>query len=230
MATAPTITKRCNNCKQEVALIDFYLRSKYRGKIDIPTKPQHVISECKKCMLKRSRNETRLSPHKTRTMSEMMFIEYLASRGIPSLPGKALKDVWVDVVALGHVWIEVKYSKLYYSNGADRFRFMFTPRQVEHGPQGHIIALMCDWDDHQTYHFFPWNFVAFHHGDGARKSSVDFVPGKMEAIKHHNRNVMTQPMMDSARDNTALITRYLNRIHEALCEGERPEYGKPFAR
>lgn len=211
-------------------MTDFYLRSKWRGKIEVPTNPTHVISECKACMNERSKTQVRLSPHETRTASETMFIEYLASKGIPALPGKALKDVWVDVVALGHVWIELKYSKLVYSHGGNRFKFGFTQRQIEQGPQGHIVVLICDWGDRQTYHFFPHDFKAFYHKDGNHKTGFDFVPGKEVATKHPNRNIMTQSMMDRAEGRTDSIFLWLKRMRHAMLQGERPEYGKPFIR
>jgi len=230
MTTARTITKSCNGCKKEVALVDFHFRSKYRGKIVVPTEPAHVISECKTCMRERGKTQNRLSPHETRTASEMMFIEYLASRGVPALPGKAVQFADVDIVAYGHIWVEVKYSTLDYSHNAKRFRWSFSPKQVERGVYGHIIALICDYGERQTYHLFPWDAKYFYNEDNKPKTGINFVPGQMEAVKHKRRHILTQPVMDLAQDRTSLISTYLTRIHHALCEGKRPERERPFSR
>lgn len=231
MTTAITITKKCHRCKKPVPLTDFYLRSSYRGKIDTPTEPKHVISECKDCMKNRSKTGTRLSPHETRTQSEALFIQYLTSRGIPALPGKAVHYADVDVVALGHIWIEVKYSTLAYSHNAERFRFGFTPKQANRGPQGHIIALICDWGDGDiTYHLFPHNHKVFFNEHGKMKTGINFVPGQLEAVKHKRRHILTQPIMDNAQDNTRLINIYLNRIRTALLDKQTLAYDVPFAR
>lgn len=231
MTTARTITKRCRGCKQEVLLTDFHLRSGYRGKIDIPTEPKHVISECKSCMRERGKNSKRLSPHETRTASETTFIEYLASRGIPALPGKAIRAADVDVIALGHVWIEVKYSTLAYIQGAERFRFSFTPNQTKYGPRGHIVALICNWgNDKLTFHLLPYNHQVFFNEHGKMKTGLQFVPGQIEAVKHVHRHILTQQVMNYYENRTELINRYITRIHNALRAGLRAEYGKPFAR
>lgn len=230
MTTATTITKFCNSCKQQVPITEFHFRSAYRGKLEIPTESKHVISECKTCMRNRSKVSKRLSPHETRTESETWFIEYLASYGIPALPGKALRDSDVDVVALGHVWIETKMSTLRYDHYNNRFAFSFSPRQVEQGPRGHIIALICDWNTHRTVHLFQWDNKVFFNEYGKMKTGISFVPGQMEAIKHVRRHILTQPIMDRAQDRIELISTYITRIHNALCSGQRPDYGKPFGR
>lgn len=230
MTTLDTITKFCKGCKKDVEITHFHLRSSFIGKIETPTESRHVISECKTCMRERGKTPNRLSPHESREATEGLFVEYLAKRGFPALPGKALKYSWVDVVILGHIWAEVKYSNYTYEAGAKRFKFGFSARQRETGPKGHIVVLICDWGDKQSFHLFPWNYEAFYHGDGRRKTGIDFVPGKEVATRHKTRNIMTQSMMDQAENRTKLIWDYINRVHDALLRGERPTYGEPFAR
>jgi hypothetical protein len=150
-----------------------------------------------------------------REHSEQLAINRLKQHGIHALPGKAVSAADVDVVAFGCVWIEVKYGRLNYQRVAEKFTFNNTVKQQREGYKGHLVMLICDYgDDRLTYHLFDAKSEVFFM-QGRMKSGFTFTPGAMEAKKHgNNRVVMTQPMMDAARDDTRLIWRVLHEYHK----------------
>lgn len=214
--------KYCNRCEKTKPLSEFYLRS---GKKDI-TNPDHLLQGCRECRKKASseRQSQRLPNTQPAVLSEILVINYLKQKGIPSLPGKAVKSADVDVVAYGCVWIECKYSQLAKRGGGgkhDEFLFVTTPRQQQTGLKANVVVLICEYPDgRQTFHFFPANHPVFYM-DGRVKSGFTFRPGRTKALKFGNsRTVMTQSMMDGAQDATWLIKDALNQIEQKLMAGE----------
>jgi hypothetical protein len=208
-----TIYKICVRCGDRKSTDNFYTRSGCKN----PTKSGHYISECKDCMKQRSTNYVPLPASTPRTVSEILAIDYLTSMGIPTLPGKAVSASWVDVVAFGCVRIEVKYSRLRFSHGAEQFRFTSTPMQMKRGYLGDLIMLICEYpDDRRTFHIFKSDHPVFYiHGH--IKTGFTFTPGAMVAKKHGDtRIVMTQPLMDETEDNLSLIYDALNMFSEHL--------------
>lgn len=204
-----TVSKVCTGCKKPLLLTEFYKRP---GQTD-PTKPGQFTSECKACMKARSKNPRTIDNQTPYAISEQWGIDYLHSKGIPSLPGKSLSYAWVDVIAFGCVRVEVKYSNLT-EDGA--FKFNLTPGQKKRGLLGDVVMLVCDYGTRTTFHLFPPAFPAFYI-NGKLKTGFHFTPGAMTARKFAaSRVVMTQPMMDSAQDNVQLIHNQLNTYCEYL--------------
>jgi hypothetical protein len=170
-----TDLKTCKACGKSLPVTAFYKRSSVR--LDSYT------SECKSCMIARSRNIPshlrHLPADVPRAKSEILALDYLRSACIPALPGKAFKLAHVDVVAWGCVWIEVKYSSLR-ADPRPRFQFAATPLQIKRGYLAHVMMLICDYGDKQTYHLFPSDHEVFYreYADGARKvkSAVSYIP------------------------------------------------------
>lgn len=161
--------KQCRRCGETKAWSEFYIRSGYEG-----VKPGHYNSECKACMKVRGNNPNRLPPTVPRSPTEIIAINYLTKHGIHCLPGKAVKASDVDVVAWGCVWMEVKYSAM-----RERGEFMFhvTPPQQRRGFLAHIVLLICDYGDRQTFHFLPADTPAFYH-KGKLKGGISYLPGR----------------------------------------------------
>lgn len=207
--------KRCNNCKDSKAFSEFYVRSG----IDNPTHAGHYLTECKACMKLRTKNQKRLDNKEPYAFTEKIGIEYLASNGIPVLPGKALSHSWVDVIAFGCIKIEVKFARLKRVYGKDTFTFTATNRQSQNGFRADIILLICDYHTHMTYHLFSAANPVFYM-NGRIKIGLTFVPGRTVPLKHgNNRVVMVQDMMDHAQDNIQLILDHLNHYCEGLKAG-----------
>lgn len=208
-----TVSKRCTSCKQEKPFSEFYVRSG----IDYPTEPGHYNSECKECLKARSRTTIQLPVTMPRAFTESLAIAYLKHHGIGALPGKAVKATHVDIAAWGHVWIEVKYSKLRSRAGASYFQFNVSPAQRKRGFLAHLVMLICEYPDtRRTYHLFRADHPVFFK-DGHAKNGFTFRPGATHALKHgNNRVVMTQPMMDEAQDRIDLVWKTLLELSEKL--------------
>lgn len=214
------VSKRCVRCNVEKPLTDFYIRSGYKFPDNPPTLPGHYNSECKACLLDRSKKVGRLDPYEPRAKTEALAIEYLKRNGIHAIPGKAISAADVDVVAFGCVWIECKYSRLKRNHGGEDFVFNATPAQIRRGYLAHIILLMCDYEHEVTYHLFDKGDPVFYI-DGRVKNGLTYRPGRKVAQKHgNNRVVMVQSMMDSAQDNVALVWQHLRQISEDLRQGK----------
>lgn len=208
--TSPTLSKACTSCKIDKPLSSYYIRSG----IDNPTEPGHYVSECKACMLERSKHQTRLPATMPRAFTETLALEYLTHQGIAALPGKAVKAAHVDIVAWGHVWIEVKYSRL---SDTGVFTFNSTVSQKRNGYRAHLVLLICEYPDEQrTFHLFDADDPVFQI-KGRTKTAFTFRAGATHALKHgNNRVVMTQPMMDAAQDRVDLVWKALYEISETL--------------
>lgn len=180
---------------------EFYARSG----ISNPVIEGHYLTECKSCLRERSKTgySRRLSKLEPRAFTETIAVNYFKSHGIPVLPGKAVYAADVDLAVWGHVWFEVKYSRL---RPEGLFHFNATVKQQQRGFLAHLVLLICDYDDGQrTFHVFRANDPVFAM-KGRLKSATTFRPGSLHPLKHgNNRVVMTQPMMDAARDRLELI-------------------------
>lgn len=195
-----TISKVCSKCKVDKPLSEYYFRN---------GKPH---SYCKACIAVTTMEHRPLSQQVPKDATEIVAIEYLKSKGIPSLPGKALKYSHVDIVAFGCVRIEVKSSILHTDNGVFYFKWTISPTQIERGVLADLIMLVCDYGTRKTFHVFSKTFPAFYI-NGKRKTGFNFTPGATEARKFGTtRVVMTQPMMDEAEDDVRLI--YTNLRHQ----------------
>lgn len=210
--TTSTVSKSCVSCKQEKPLSEFYVRSG----VDNPTDPGHYNSECKDCLKERSKNTKHLDPMQPRTKTEILAIDYLRANRFPVHPGKAVHAADVDVVVWGHVWVEVKYAKFKIHGNHYAYQFNTTPKQQRRGFLAHIVLLICDHPKNGlSFHFFDAKDSVFYMNDRI-KVGIEYVPGKTEAVKHgHNRVVMTQGMMDAAKDNFTLIHQQMVRIANA---------------
>lgn len=204
-------TKTCNRCNQIKPTTDFYTR-----------KGGTPVSECKDCMKERSKQGSHTPPTTPRVESEILAIDYLRSKGIHALPGKAVSFLFCDIVAWGAVGIEVKYSTPAYSYNTLQYTFDTTPRQRERGFIGHLIMLICDPKTAPpTFHLFRNNDPVFYisrNGEPPRlKSAFTYFDGREQALKHgNNRVVMTDAMMLQAQDRVTLITDVMHEISRNL--------------
>lgn len=205
------VSKICSACQCLKPLSEYYKRSYSNS----------VTSECKECMKKRSvgkwhKNEDYM---KSLVMSEELAIAFLHRNGIPALPGKALRQSHVDVIAFGCVHIEVKYAPFEVDRTVKKFTFKVTPSQQKNGFRAEVVILICGYDDHMTYHLFDAKDPVFYM-HGRVKTGFTFTPGSFEAKKHgNNRVVMTQPMMNAAEDKVSLVFDKLNQHVEAIKKG-----------
>jgi hypothetical protein len=204
------LTKVCRRCKQEKPVTEFYTRSG----ISNPTAAGHYLTECKSCLRERNKHCTRLSKLEPRAFTETIAVNYFRSCGVPVLPGKAVYAADVDLAAWGHVWIEVKYSKL---RTEGLFYFNATVKQQQRGFLAHLVLLICEYPDNQrTFHLFRANDPVFVM-KGRLKTATTFRPGSLHPLKHgNNRVVMTQTMMDAAQDRLELIEEVRKEISADL--------------
>ena len=204
-----TLSKICRACKEPLPLSDFYKRKN----------SDSYVSECKACMKLRSKNQSNTGKDYLvpRATTEITAIDYLKSKGIPAVPGKALHHSHVDVVAFGCVEIEVKYASLKFQRSIEKFCFSASPSQQENGFRAQVVMLICDYKNGMmSYHFFDAKHPVFYM-KGRMKTGFTFTPGMYEAKKHgSNRLVMVQGMMDEAQDNVALIYEQLKLTSQAL--------------
>lgn len=203
-----TITKVCHRCNRELDIQEFYERSYSNS----------FTSECKSCMKARSKaqhvtNEDYQVPV---VESEKMAITYLATHGIPALPGKTIRHSYVDLIAFGCIGIEVKYSRLEDIRGVVKFQFDTTPAQQKKGFRASVVLLICDYESERTFHFFDAKDPVFYM-KGRLKTGFTFTPGAYEPLKHgENRVVMVQGMMDNAQDKVQLIYDKLDEYCRTL--------------
>lgn len=196
--------KTCRSCGQVLPVTAFYKRSS--------VKRDSYTSECKSCMRERSRqtNLQRLPADVPRTKSETLALTYLRTAGIPAVPGKAFRLADVDVVAWGCVWIEVKYSLLK-SSPRPRFQFGATPAQIRRGYLAHVIMLICDYGDNQSYHLFQSDHDVFYRdlADGTRKvkAAVAYIPEATGSTRRAAPSIVvpTDALMKLHEDNLDCI-------------------------
>lgn len=202
-------SKLCAKCKQVQPFDNFYKRSG----VDNPSISGHYASECKACMKTRAKTQKRYDAHTPRWDTEQTAINYLQSNGVPALPGKALRVADVDVVAWGHIHVEVKHANI---EDGNTFTFVTTPRQQKRGLLAHVVLLICNYGSHTTYHLFRADHpVFFIHG--RVKTGLNYVVGTERATKHQfNRVVMTDGMMQQAQDRIELISEMMAEISQSL--------------
>lgn len=210
-----SLAKYCPDCKQTKDVRDFYVRSG----ITHPTEAGHYTTQCKVCHRKAVHTRKPIPRDVPGTPSECLAIDYLNAKGYLSVPGKAVWATDVDVVVFGHVWMEVKYAKLKRERLVWEFHFTMTPKQVRRGFLAHVVLLVCEYQDgERTFHLFDARDPVFYKDDRL-KNGMNFVPGREMARKHGgNRTVMTQRMMDAARDDVGQIDRALRRLRDAAIE------------
>jgi len=213
MITVPDV---CTRCKKPKDPSEFYKRPGGKGH----------LSECKDCMKARSKEQTPLPPTQPREPTEILAIEYLRSKGVHALPGKAVKNSWCDVVAWGAIGIEIKWGHLTSSGTRIEWTFNTTHAQRERGFVGHLVMLVCDPKDGNdpTFHIFRKDdpvFYIWRRGEpGPRlKTGFTYFRGREQALKHgENRVVMTDAMMDAAQDNIHLVWETMAEISRGLME------------
>lgn len=204
-------TKICVRCHAVKPVDDFYKRS---------AMPHLLVSECKSCM--KERNEQRKVVPLTMALvpSEVMAINALKAAGIHAAPGKSVAYADVDVVAFGCVRIEVKYARLDSKGRRPKYTFRATARQVERGLLADIAILICDDGKQKTFHLFSVADPVLYVGECLKKGFT-FIPGALVAGKHGDtRVVMTQPMMDAARDRWVLVWDCLKQVSQTLRRAE----------
>lgn len=213
-----TLTKTCRRCKSVQPITEFYVRSG----ITTPEHEGHYNSECKTCMRERSQNIGTIHPTVPRQLSEQLGLNALLEHGISALPGKAVSGSHVDLVCWGCVYLEVKYSRLEFQGGQFSFKFSSTPRQVQRGFLAHLVMLICDYDNRQTFHVFRANHEAFYI-NGHIKTAFLFTPGQTEQIKHvETRIKLLQQTMDEAQDRWDLIEEKRLEIQQQLLTHNNP--------
>lgn len=156
-----------------------------------------------------------ISPQIPKEQSEIAAIDYLKTHGVPSLPGKALKYSWVDIVAFGCIRIEVKSSKLITAKHP-YFKWTVSQTQLDRGILADLIMLMCRYEDKTTFHLFKPDCPAFY-DNGIRKTGFTYRLGATAPMKRRNgRPIMTKTMMDEGLDRLSLIYdelhQYINQI------------------
>ena len=200
-------SKACTRCKQVKPFTDFYTRS---------GNPHLLCSECKACMMQRSMTRIPVSAQTSLVPSETLAIEVLKRNGIHAMPGKALSYKDVDVIAFGCVRVEVKYAKLNRTKHRESYTFRTTPRQAQRGYLADVVLLICDDGDEPTFHVFKSDDPVFMIKGRIKKGFVYSTGNKYQFRHAPNRVVMTQPMMDAARDRWSLIWNKLKEISEGL--------------
>lgn len=213
-----SVSKECAKCEIRKPLEEFYVRSGY-GTAEHPAIiPGHYVSECKECMKARSKAAIKFSRAIPIVPGEIDAIAYLKAHRISAAPGKLFGHAWTDVIALGCIGIEVKHAKLESARGKDKFTFVTTPSQQKKGFSGELVMLVCEYPTKLTHHLFYATDPVFYMKDRL-KVGFTFTPGMYSALKHgNNRVVMTQGMMNEARDKIDLIWK----CYEAYFDQQNP--------
>lgn len=223
-------SKTCKRCGIVKDFTEFYTRPNY----GTPEKPAllegHFITECKGCMRERGNTQVRLPPWESQVKTEQLAIDYLMSKGIWATTGKMTSAPDVDVAIFGMIWCEVKHAK-FGNKGRGDFTFVTTPSQQSRGFLGHVVMLICEYPDGRyTYHIFDAQNPCFYRDDGTLKAGFTFVPGKLEPAPQgrNYKHQLTQPIMNEAQDNVAIIVEWVTKLRHLLASGVKPEYGKVF--
>lgn len=199
-------TRICTNCKVEKPTDAFYRRAN----------AQHLfLSECKDCMKRRSKTQTKTDKRVSTVESERHMIEVLNSAGIPTLPGKALSHTFADVICWGCVLIEVKYAR---QSGDKSFTWSFSPTQVKQGVRGDFIALVCEWNDgYISQHIFGARDSVFYRPDNRLKAAITYKPNRSNAGR---QAVITERLMRDHQNAWSLIAQKRINIENDLREGK----------
>lgn len=195
--------KVCGDCGKRKPVEEFYARS---------GAPHLRVSYCIDCYKARNKTAKTTPKHISTVKSERQLIEHLATFGIPALPGKALSHTYADVIAWGCVLLEVKASSMI----AGRFNFHFTPIQQTVGLRGQLLVLVCEYDDHQTFHCFDAKDPRFYTERGTIKTGITYTPNRSNAGKPA---VFTEDGMATAEDRWELIEDERQRVRLALLKG-----------
>lgn len=214
-----TVTAICPHCNQECSLSEFR-----------PTKlhPEGTDPRCNACA---KRGVLRIPPppllsrvpHENWLIRELRNRRYYADRGV--MFSKPL----VDIIVRGCVWIEAKYSKLRFEGGHDQYSFVMSKAQRNASLLAHIVVLICHSPSEEiSYHLFRADDPAFYMDPRSGelrhlKSGVRYQPGRQQAKRQWtNRIVMTDRMMETARNNWTLIDDVEREISEDLGRGIDP--------
>lgn len=210
-------TKTCRRCKQVKPLSEFYKRSGYNAADCPPNMIGHYLSECKDCMRERNKTQRRAKDGNSLIYHEQLAIAHLRKQGIHT---EASRRNWFphsDIVCWGCVTLEVKYARLKWDCGRQKFTFTTTKRQQQRGFLANYVILICEYKPgNETFHIFDVDHPVFYM-QGRMKTGFTFTPGNERALKHgHNRVVMTQPLMDAAQDAFYLIETKRQEYSEML--------------
>lgn len=226
--------KRCKGkCGKIRPYSEFYVRPTFGTAENPAVEDGHFVSECITCMRERGKTAKLLPPWESRVKTEQLAIAAFQRAGIWAQTGKATSAPDVDVVLRGMVWCEVKHATPKRKGHQESFTFVMTQRQQQRGFLAHVVMLICEYPDGSfTYHLFHADNPVFLKTDGTLKSAVTYVPGKTEQTTRGRGGVqqIVQADMDEAENRWELIDQWQKWIEGDLCEGERPTYGKPFAR
>lgn len=226
--------KKCGGeCGKIKPYSQFYTRPTFGTPEKPATEDGHFITECIACMRKRGKQPKRLEPWISRVKHEQLAIDYFMANGVWATTGKMTNAPDVDLALFGLVWCECKLSSFSKRGHKQSCTFNFTPTQQERGLLAHVVMLMVDRPTGMTYHLFSADDPVFYKDDGVSlKSAIVYTAGKRK-ISTRGRGYnhqLTEPIMQSAQDNVGLVWRWMKRLQQALCDGERPTYGKPFGR
>lgn len=209
---AGAVLLRCYGCGAAKPAEDFYRRSGTDG----------YLTECKDCMKARGKTfaQRRVPDDVSTVATENDVIAMLAAYGIPAIPGKALAQKWVDIVAWGCVNIEVKSATM----SGKQFRFRMTPKQKAGDVRGDLIVLVCKFEDRQTYHVFRADDPIFFRG-GKRREMI----GYTFHAKHRKSGVrggvplspLTDERMNQARDAWRFV-EVVRREKSAALKAQKP--------
>lgn len=202
------LLKVCNKCGQEMPINCFYKRPYYDG-----TTQGHFTSECKSCMKERAKTQNRLGFAESRFESENDVLRLLNDQGIPTTTGHNNGFADVDLVAYGCVRIEVKYSRIQLAyNKYKQYAWNLTKKQIAKGLKADVIVLVGEDDNGDlSYYILPYPHDTFFHPDGTLKTA--FVYSLDNAGKRAGkRHVLTNELMQSAKNNYGLITDVLQTL------------------
>lgn len=226
--------KRCRGkCGKIKPYSEFHVRSGYGTSEKPATMDGHFLTECKNCMRVRGNHKSVVPPWESLVKAEQLAIDYFFARGIWATTGKMTNAPVVDLTCWGVVWVEVKHAKLRHKGRRDSFDFTTSVTQQERGLLAHVVLLVCEYPDGCfKYHLFYADDPVFSKANGSLKSGFSFVPGKMKPSKQGRGTVnqLTQDIMDAAENRVEIIEQWRQWMIADLCAGERPQYGKPFAR
>jgi len=146
-----------------------------------------------------------------------MAITRLNQEGIAVLPGKAVHAADVDVVAWGHVWIEIKHSPVRSIVGRPGFHFGATRKQIKRGFLAHVVILICEYEDgNKTFHLFDAKDPVFYR-DGKVKSALTYMlTPKRQYKERPGRLALTTDRMNAALNRWDLIEQARLKISADL--------------
>jgi hypothetical protein len=181
--------RRCTRCGNAKPADAFYRRSGTKL----------LLSECKDCMKARNKTHKHVAPDVSNVPTENDLIAVLAAQGVPAIPGKALSQKWVDVVAWGCVNIEVKSA---YAKDGRKFLFRLTAKQKANGVRGDLIVLVCKHDSGNTYHVFHADDPIFFR-DGKRRETLPYTFQARRYSGRTRKGVPLNPLTDERMERAS---------------------------